>query len=106
MGVHSLRKGRSEQSRAACYHDNRQQCICVQNKKISSHPGKILIKPLPFLPSNEGRFNLLFERLSIHWSLAFLSHQQLIHPAAITNFVCYNIFHTHLKAYLNLMIAV
>lgn len=82
MGVHSLGKGRREQSRAACYHDNRQQRICVRNRKISSHSGKIPIKSLPFLQFNEWKFNLLFERLSARWSLAFSSHQQLIHPCS------------------------
>lgn len=93
MGVRSLRKGRREQGRAACYHDNRQQSICVRNTKISSHPGKIPIKALHFLQLNEWKFNLLFGRLSTRWSLAFPSHQQLIHPVATTDFVYYNILH-------------
>lgn len=71
-------KREAESSSANCYHDNRQQCICVQNEKISSHPGKILIKTLPFLQANELKCNLLFGRLSAHSAHAFLPYQQLI----------------------------
>lgn len=72
MGAHTLRKDRG---RNDCYHDNRQQCVCMQNKKISSHPGEILIKTLPFLLANELKFNHLFQRQSTHLNHTAVSNQ-------------------------------